>query len=45
MTLLATIHMGDFAIIASDKKEVAKLDGVIIPRHEEAEKVLRDIAI
>ena len=40
MTLLVTIHLDDFAIIASDKKEVIKLNDVVIPHHENAEKII-----
>lgn len=46
MTLLATIHLDDYAIIASDKKEVVKINGLIVPSHEEAEKiVITDIGL
>lgn len=46
MTLLASIHLDDYAIIASDKKEVVKLNGLIVPVHEEAEKiVITDIGL
>lgn len=40
MTLLVTINLDDFAIIASDKKEVIKLNDVFIPYHERAEKIV-----
>ena len=40
MTLLVTIHLDDFAIIASDKKEVIKPNDVFIPYHEHAEKIV-----
>lgn len=40
MTLLVTINLDDFAIIASDKKEVIKLNDAFIPYHERAEKIV-----
>jgi hypothetical protein len=40
MTLLATIHLDKFAIIASDKKEVFITDGIIVARHEHGEKII-----
>jgi hypothetical protein len=40
MTLLTTIHLGDYAIIASDRKEVFKFNGTVIPRHENADKLI-----
>ena len=40
MTLLVTIHLDDFAIIASDKKEVIKLKDVVISHHENAKKIV-----
>lgn len=40
MTLLVSINLDDFAIIASDKKEVIKLNDAFIPYHERAEKIV-----
>ena len=40
MTLLATIHLDKFAIIASDKKEVFIANDIIVSRNENAEKII-----
>lgn len=40
MTLLATIHLEEYAIIASDKKEVFITDGIIVAGHEHGEKII-----
>ncbi|MFK5913600.1 MAG: hypothetical protein QM484_04425, partial [Woeseiaceae bacterium] len=44
MTLLVAINLGDYAIIAADKKEVVIFDDCILPVHESANKVV-DVGI
>lgn len=40
MTLIIGMHLSDYVIIASDKKEVAVLNGIVIPLHEDANKII-----
>lgn len=40
MTLIMGMHLSDYVIIASDKKEVAVLNGIVIPLHEDSNKII-----
>ena len=40
MTLIAGMHLGEYVIVASDKKEVAQVNGIVVPLHEEANKII-----
>jgi hypothetical protein len=40
MTILVAMNLGEIAIVAADKKEVAIFDGAIFPLNENAEKII-----
>ncbi|PKN86879.1 MAG: hypothetical protein CVU51_06470 [Deltaproteobacteria bacterium HGW-Deltaproteobacteria-1] len=40
MSLIAGMHLGDFALIAADKREMAILGNTLIPAHDDANKII-----
>lgn len=40
MTLMVGLHLSDYVIIASDKKEVTELNGIVVPLSEDVNKLI-----
>lgn len=40
MSLIAGLHFGNFALIAADKREMSIYGDILVPAHDEAEKII-----